>query len=89
MMRDQDNVTSLVERTLAQKVELGDNNSYAVKGTGKTSIELESSDNVHLSNTLYVPSFKNNLVSISFLEDKSDRITFFDANLFFVPKDLV
>jgi len=30
-----------MERRLPEKVELGDNNSYAVKGVGKTSIELE------------------------------------------------
>jgi hypothetical protein len=60
-------------------VELGDNNSYAVKGLGKASIKMESGNNVHLNNVLYVPGLKKNLVSISFLEDKGDRITFLDG----------
>ena len=37
-------------------VELGDNKSYPVKGIGSTSIELEGGGNIHLNNTLYVPS---------------------------------
>jgi len=45
-----DNLTSLMENKLSQKVEPGDNNNYAVKGIGKTSIELEPGENVHLSN---------------------------------------
>lgn len=65
MTGDRDNLTSLMERRLSQKVELGDNKSYAIKGIGKASIELKSGDNVHLSNILYVPGLKINLVSIS------------------------
>ena len=65
-----DNLTSLIERRLSQKVELQDNNNYVVKGIGKTSIEMELGENYHLSNILYVPSLKKNLVSISYLEDK-------------------
>jgi len=48
---DRDNLTSLIEERLSQKVGLGDNN-YAVKGIGKTSIELESGDNVHLQHII-------------------------------------
>jgi len=38
---DCDNLRSLRKRRLSQKEELGDNNNCAVKGIGKTSIELE------------------------------------------------
>jgi len=74
-----DNLTSLMERRLSQKVELGDNNNYVGKVIGNTSIELESGDHVHLRNILYVPSLKKNLVSISCLEDKGDRVAFVDG----------
>jgi len=45
----QDNITSLMEKRLFRNIELGDNNSYAVKGVGKTSIEWESSEKVILA----------------------------------------
>lgn len=82
----QDKLISLLEIILSQKVELGDNNSYVIKGIGNTSIKLESSDNVHLNNILYVSSLKNNLVCILFLEDKGDRVTFVDGKVLFWPK---
>ena len=67
-------------------MEHGDNHSYAIKGIGKASIELESGNNVHLSNVLYVPGLKKNLVSISCLEDKEDRIAFVDGKVLVWPK---
>ena len=76
MTEDRDNITSLMEKKLSQKVDIGDNNTYAVKGIGKNSIELEPSENIHLNNILYVLGLKNNLVSISCLEDKGDRVAF-------------
>jgi hypothetical protein len=62
-------------------VEIGDNNSYAVKGLGKASIKMESGNNVHLNNVLYVPGLKKNLVYISCLVDKGYRIAFVDGKV--------
>lgn len=75
-----------MERRLSKKVELGDNNNYGVKGIGKTSIELELGDNVRLSNILYLLGLKKNLVSISCLEDKGDRVAFVDSKVLVWPK---
>jgi hypothetical protein len=86
MTGDHENITSVREKRISQKVELGDNHSYAVKGIGKASIELESGNNVHLNNVLYVPGLKKNLVSISCLEDKGDIITFVDGKVLVWPK---
>jgi hypothetical protein len=86
MTSDHVNLTSVREKTISLKVEIGDNNLYAVKGIGKESIELESGNNIHLSNVLYVPSLKKQLVSISFLEDKGDIIAFFDGKVLVWPK---
>lgn len=55
MTREHDYLTNLMEITLAQRVEFGDNNSYGVKGIGTTSVEQETCENVHLSNILCVP----------------------------------
>jgi hypothetical protein len=48
---------------------------------------MESCNNVHLSNVLYVPGLKKNLVSISCLEDKGDRIAFVDGKVLVWSKD--
>jgi hypothetical protein len=42
---------------------------------------LESGNHVHLSNVLYVPGLEKNLVSISCLEDKGNRIAFVDGKV--------
>ena len=47
---------------------------------------MESCNNVHLSNALYVSGLKKNLVSISCLEDKGDKITFVDGKVLVWPK---
>jgi hypothetical protein len=83
---DHDNLTSVREKRISRKVELGYNHSYAVKGIGKVFIELESGNNVHLNNVLYVPGLKKNLVSISCLEDKGDIIAFVDGKVLVWPK---
>ena len=41
MIGDHDNLTSLMEKRLTQKVELGDNKNYAMKGIGTTSIDID------------------------------------------------
>jgi hypothetical protein len=68
MTGDHFKLSSMKEKKTSHKVELGDKNNYPIKGVGQASIKLESGNNVHLSNVLYVPSLEKNLVSISFLE---------------------
>jgi hypothetical protein len=51
-------------------VELGDNAKYAVKGVGTTSFQLKSGKPLKMSEVLYVPGLKKNLLSISAMEDK-------------------
>ena len=60
-------------------VELGDNKSYPVRGIGSTSLELENGGNIHLNKILFVPGLHKNLLSISCLEDKGDRVAFIDG----------
>jgi hypothetical protein len=87
MKGDQFRLSNLNEKRTSSKVELGDKNTYRVKGIGQESIKLKTSNNVHLSNVLYVPSFKKNLVSISCLEDKGNRIAFVDGKVLSWPRD--
>jgi hypothetical protein len=48
---------------------------------------LKSGNNVHLSNVLYVPGLEKNLVSISCLEDKGNKIAFVDGKVLSWHKD--
>jgi len=67
-------------------VELGDNKSYAVRGLGSTSLKLENGTKLHLNNILYIPGLKKNLLSIYFLEDKGDRVSFVHGKVLFRGK---
>ena len=62
-------------------VELGDNKSYVVRGMGSTSLKMENGAKFHLNTILYVPGLKKNLLSISCLEDKGDRVSFVDEKV--------
>jgi hypothetical protein len=81
MMGDQARLSNLSERKTLYKVELGDKSTYPVEGFGQASIKLESGNHVHLSNVLYVPGLEKNLVSISCLEYKGNRIAFVDGKV--------
>jgi hypothetical protein len=47
-----------------------------VKGVGTSTFQLDSDIPVQLSEVLYVPGMKRNLVSVSALENKSYKVTF-------------
>ena len=69
------------------RVVLGDYETYTMKGTISTSLQLESGDTLHMNDVLYVPGMKRNLVSISTLEDKGYRVTFADGKVLAWHKD--
>ena len=76
-----ENLLDLIEKESHLGAVLGDDVKYTVKGLGATFLQLESSDTLHLSDVLYVPMMKRNLVSISTLEDKGYRVTFSDRKV--------
>ena len=79
--RESKQLHTLSREPSSHAVELGDNKSYIVKGLGSTLLELESGSKLHLKNILYVPGLKNNFLSIYCLEDKGERISFFDGKV--------
>lgn len=87
MMGESGQLHTLSREPSSHVVERGDNNSYAIKGLGSTSLKLESGTKLHLNNILYVPSLKKNLLSISCLEDKGDRDAFVDGKVLVWGKD--
>jgi len=66
----------LVERESNLKIILGENSTHLIKGFGSIKFHLESGESVVLHDVMYVPGLKNNLVSISALEDKGMRVAF-------------
>ena len=71
-----DNLTNMVEKESHLRVVLGDDARYTVKGSRATSLQVDSSDTLHLSNALYVPRMKMNLLYISSLEEKGCKVAF-------------
>ena len=60
---------------------LGDNATYPVKGTRPVTLHLSQGQVLHLQDVLYVPNLKNNLVSISAMEDKGFNVEFMDGKV--------
>jgi hypothetical protein len=87
MIGDQARLSNLNEKKTSYKVDLGDKNTYPVEGIGQDSIKLKTCNNVHLSNVLYVFGLENNLVSISYLEEKGNKIAFVDGKVLSWPRD--
>jgi hypothetical protein len=86
MTGDRARLSNLNEKT-SYKVEVGDKSTYPVEGFGQASVKLKSGNNVHLSNVLYVPGLEKNLVLISCLEDKGNKIAFVDGKVLSWHKD--
>lgn len=81
MTRESRLLHTLSKGQSSHALDLGDNNSYAVNDLGYTSLKLENGAKLHLNNILYVPSLRNNLLSICCLEDKGDRVFFVDGKV--------
>jgi hypothetical protein len=52
-----------------------------VKGVGTSTFQLYADIPHQLSEVLYVPGMKRNLVYVSSLEDKSYKVTFFEGKV--------
>jgi hypothetical protein len=50
-----------------------------VKGVGNSTFQLDYDIPLQLSEVLYVPGMKRNLVFVSALEDKGYKVTFFEG----------
>jgi hypothetical protein len=87
MTGDRARLSNLNEKKTSYKVELGDKTTYPVEGFGQAAIKMKTGNYVHLSNVLYVPGLEKNLVSISCLEDKGNRIAFVDGKVLSWHKD--
>jgi len=70
--------SSLSEKEFGFEIVLGDDYAYHPKGIGTIKFERESGKHLYLSDVLYVPRLRKNLVSVSVLEDKGYEVSFKD-----------
>ena len=76
----------LSEHELPQKVKLGDDYQYPIKGSGESSYKLDSGKSIKMKYLLFVPRLKKNLLSISALDAKGMRVAFIDGQVIMWPK---
>ena len=69
-------LSRLEEKHSPQKVSLGDDYQYTIKGIGEASYKLDSGTPMKIKEVLYVPGLKKNLLSISTLDKKGYRVSF-------------
>ena len=74
-------LSNLVEKKTKVEIILRDNATYPVKGNGVVTLHLNQGQTLHLQEVLYVPDLKNNLVSISAMEDKGFKVAFIDGKV--------
>ena len=74
-------LSCISEKKFSQKVTLGDNYQYPIKGVGKSKHKLNSGNSLKMNGVLYVPGLKKNLLSISALENRGFRVAFIDGEV--------
>ena len=79
-------LSKLEEKSSPQKVSLGDDYQYPIKGVGEASYKLDLGNPLKMKEVLYVPGLKKNLLSISALDKKGFRVVFIDGQVLMWPK---
>jgi hypothetical protein len=81
MIGYRNHLKDLVEKESSLHVVLRNNVRYNVKGVGTSTFQLDSDIPLQLSEVLYVHGMKRKLVSVSALEDKGYKVTFFEGKV--------
>jgi hypothetical protein len=74
-----DVLSYISKKKFSQKVTLGDDYQYPIKGVGESNYKLNSGNVMKMKDVLYVPGLTKNLLSISSLEKKHFRVSFIDG----------
>ena len=74
------------EHESPQKVKLGDDYQYPIKGSGEASYKLDSRKYVKMKDVLYVQGFKKNILSISAMDANGMRVVFVDGQVLMWPE---
>jgi transposase InsO family protein len=81
MTGQRDILSYISEKKFSQKVTLGDDYQYPIKGVGESNYKLNSGNSMKMKDVLYVPGLTKNLLSISALEKKGFRVAFIDGEV--------
>jgi hypothetical protein len=81
MIDQRDILSCISEKKFSQKVTLGDDYQYPIKGVGESNYKLNSWNPMKMKDVLYVPGLTKNLLSISALEKKGFRVSFIDGEV--------
>jgi hypothetical protein len=79
MTCQRDILSYLRENKFPQKVTLGDDYQYPIKGVGESNYKLDSGTPMKMKDVLYVPSLTKNLLSILALEKNDFKVSFIDG----------
>jgi hypothetical protein len=86
MIGYKDSFSKLVQKDSPQKVKLGGDYQYPIKGVGESSYKIDSGKPMKMKDDLYVPGLKNNILSILALDYKGFRVSFIDGEVLMWPK---
>jgi hypothetical protein len=86
MTGQKDILSSLIENKFPQKVSLGDDYQYSIKGMGESTYKLDLGTPMRMKDVLYVPGLTKNLLSTSALNKKCFRVSFIDGEVLMWPK---
>jgi transposase InsO family protein len=81
MTGQRDIFSCISKKKFSQKVTLGDDYQYPIKGVGESNYKLNSGNSLKMKDVLYVPGLTNNLLSISSLKKKGFRLAFIDGEV--------
>ena len=74
--------STLEEKYLNIRIEMGDDERYSVSGVGTVSFQREHGALITLTNVKYLPGLKKNLVLVAMLEDKGYIVVFSKGKAF-------
>eukprot|EP00253_Pinus_taeda_P001788 PITA_01788 len=82
MTGDKNLFSALEEKDLKMHIEMGDDGRYSVSGVGTVAFKRKHGAPLTLTDVMYVPGLKKNLVSVTILEDKGYDVVFSKGKAF-------
>ena len=70
-------LSRLEEKNSPHKVSLGDDYQYPIKFIGESRNNIDFGTSMKMKEVLYVPSLKKNILSISCIDKKGYRVSFY------------
>ena len=82
MIDDKILFSTLEEKDLKMRIEMGDDERYSVSRVGTVAFQREHGAPLTLIDVMYMPGLKKNLVSVAMLEDKGYDVVFSKGKVF-------